>query len=122
MSIHTIQSNQMDDICIALDRASDLLTELTDNEEVGKAMGSAIGHEVQEMIKELNKADRMTADLPEAGAPVPRLTPRDAYFLTESIREVREWSNGRRTEPPIGLGNDLDRLLALVTAVTVDPG
>lgn len=115
MSIHTIQSNQMDDICITLGRASDLLTELTDNEEVSV-------HEVQEMIKELNKADRMTADLPEADAPVPRLTPRDAYFLTESIREVREWSNGRRTEPPIGLGNDLDRLLALVTAMTKDPG
>ena len=120
MSTHIIQSNQMDDICIALDRASDLLTELLDNGSVSKAMGSAIVHEVQEMIKDLGKAERAAADLPDAGAPPPRLTPREAYFLTESIREVREWSNGQRTEPPIGLGNDLDRLGELVGAVTTE--
>jgi hypothetical protein len=120
MSIHIIQSTQMDDLCIALDRASDLLTELLDSGRISKAMGSAIVHEVQEMIKDLGKAERAAADLPDAGDPPPRLTPREAYFLTDSIREVRDWSDGRRTEPPVGLGNDLDRLGELVGAVTTD--
>jgi hypothetical protein len=51
-------------------------------------------------------------------APVREITTRTSFLLLDSLNDVREWADGRKTEPPVGLAYDVEQLEGIVRSLT----
>jgi hypothetical protein len=119
MPNYIVQESEKKLICSAMLDAVNLLQDQADADADAEAC------DIKQIARALDDAFDLLSFGVEEESELPAriiLSVRDAFFLRESLREVRAWSEGRRLDPPVGLGHDLDQLDRLINAATSPDG
>jgi hypothetical protein len=106
MSCYIIQTTDKDLIENALIKALALL------EGIEEAVTDKAKHVelIEDALDSCETLDRQ--------APVREITTRTSFLLLDSLNDVREWADGRKTEPPVGLAYDVEQLEGIVRSLT----